>query len=196
MLGRAAAVGAPALSHRPGLHGDLNFDLARRVTGRPNLPLARVPLGYDPQDAETVERHLHALGVDPLLPFVVLHPFASLPYKEWGLGKFLELARCVTEEFDLPVDITSEKKDPALDWPRRIWGLSIPQLAALIEQAALFIGNNSGPMNVVGAMGTPTLIVEGPSPRGTGVPWTDAPAPGDLRQNARLHPARAPRAHS
>jgi heptosyltransferase-3 len=154
---------------------DLNFDLARRVTGRPDLPLVRVPLGYDPHDAEIVERRLQALGVAPSLAFVVLHPFASLPYKEWGLGKFLELARRITEEFDLPVVITSEKEDPDLDWPRRIWGLSIPQLAALIERSALFIGNNSGPMNMAGAMGTPTLIVEGPSPRGTGVPWTDAP---------------------
>jgi heptosyltransferase-3 len=155
---------------------DLNFDLARRVTGRSDLPLVRVPLGYDPRDAETVERRLQALGVDPSLPFVVLQPFASLPYKEWGLGKFLALARRLTEEFDLPVVIESQKELPPLDWPRRIWGLSIPQLAALIERAALFIGNNSGPMNMAGAMGTPTLIAEGPwAGAQWGVPWTDAP---------------------
>jgi hypothetical protein len=76
---------------------DLNFDLARRVTGRPDLPLVRVPLGYDANDAETVERRLQALGVDPSVPFVVLQPFASLPYKEWGLGKFLALARRLTK---------------------------------------------------------------------------------------------------
>jgi hypothetical protein len=29
-------------------------------------------------------------------------------------------------------------------------------------------------MNLAGAMGTPILIVEGPSIRRTGVPWTDA----------------------
>jgi len=158
---------------------DLNFDLARRVTGRSDLPLVRVPLGYDPHDAETVERRLQALGVDPSLPFVVLHPSAALPYKEWDLGKFLELARRITEAFGLPVVMTSEKETPAFDWPRRIWGLSIPQLAALLERAALFIGNNSGPMNVAGAMGTPTLIVEGPWAGGQwGVPWPDAPHRG------------------
>jgi ADP-heptose:LPS heptosyltransferase len=158
---------------------DLNFDLARRVTGRSDLPLVRVPLGYDTQAAETVERRLQALGVDPSLPFVVLHPAASLPYKEWALGKFFELARRITEEFDLPVVITSEKEAPALDWPRRIWGLSIPQLAALLERAALFIGNNSGPMNIAGAMGTPTLIAEGPWAGGQwGIPWPDAPHRG------------------
>jgi heptosyltransferase III len=154
---------------------DLNFDLARRVTNQPELQLVRVPLGYDPHDAKIVEQRLQALDINPSLPFVVVHPFASLPYKEWGLGKFLELARRITEECDLPVVITSEKEGATLDWPRRIWGLSVPQLAALIERAALFIGNNSGPMNMAGAMGTPTLIVDGPSPRGTGVPWTDAP---------------------
>jgi len=154
---------------------DLNFDLARRVTGQSDLALVRVPLGYDPHDAETVEQRLRAVGIDPSLPFVVLHPFAALTYKEWGIEKFLELARRITKEFDLPVVITSEKKDPALDWPRLIWGLSIPQLAALLERAALFIGNNSGPMNMAGAMGTPTLIVEGPVAREAGVPWTDTP---------------------
>jgi len=152
---------------------DLNFDLARRVTRRPDLPLVRVRLGYDPQDAKSVERRLQALAIDPSLPFIVLHPFAALTYKEWGIEKFLELADRITKEFDLPVVITTENQEPALDWPRRIWGLSIPQLAALIERAALFIGNNSGPMNMAGAMGTPTLIVEGPVAHEAGVPWTD-----------------------
>ena len=91
---------------------DLNFDLARRVTGQPDLALVRVPLGYDPHDAETVEQRLQAVGIDPSLPFVVLHPFAALTYKEWGIEKFLELARRITEEFDLPVVITSEKERP------------------------------------------------------------------------------------
>jgi heptosyltransferase-3 len=157
---------------------DVNFDLARRVTGRPDLPLLRIPLGYDPHDAEAIERRLRALGVDPSFPFVVLQPFASLPYKEWGLGKFLALARRLTEQFDLPVVIESQKEIPPFDWPRRIWGLSIPQLAALIERAALFIGNNSGPMNIAGAMGTPTLIAEGPWAGKADVPWTDAPHRG------------------
>ena len=154
---------------------DLNFDLARRVTGRSDLPLVRVPLGYDSHDAGTVERHLQVCGVDLSHPFIVLHPFAALPYREWGIGNFLELARRIVEKLHLPVVITSEKEDPVLDWRWRIWGLSIPQLAALIQRAALFIGNNSGPMNMAGAMGTPTLSIEGPSAREAGVPWTDAP---------------------
>jgi heptosyltransferase-3 len=157
---------------------DLNFDLARRVARRVDLPLTRVPLGYDAQDVEIVERRLQAIGVDALRPFVVLQPFASLPYKEWGLEKFLALARRLTEELDLAVVIESEKDLPALEWPRRISGLSIPQLAVLIERAAFFIGNNSGPMNVAGAMGTPTLIIEGPWAGNAGVPWTDAPHRG------------------
>ena len=165
---------------------DLNFDLARRVTGRSDLPLVRVPLGYDPRDAETVERRLQALGVDPSLAFVVLQPFASLPYKEWGLGKFLALARRLTEEFDLPVVIESQKELPPLDWPRRIWGLSIPQLAALLERAALFIGNNSGPMNMAGAMRTPALIVEGPWAGGNGA------CRGRTRRTGGSTPKRSP----
>jgi heptosyltransferase-3 len=157
---------------------DLNFDLARHVARRVDLPLIRVPLGYDPLDAEIVERRLQALGVDPSLSFVVLQPFASLPYKEWGLENFLALARRLMDELHLPVVIESQKSLPTLDWPRRISGLSIPQLAVLIERAALFIGNNSGPMNVAGAMGTPTLIVEGPWAGTAGVPWTDTPHRG------------------
>jgi heptosyltransferase-3 len=176
-LARLLSERLPCGTHRNPV--DLNFDLARRVTGQSDLPLVRVPLGYDPHDVEVVERRLQALGIDPSLPFVVLHPSASLPYKEWGLGKFLELARRITDEFDLPVVMTSEKEKPDLDWPRRIWGVSIPQLAALLERAVLFIGNNSGPMNLAGAMGTATLIAEGPWAGGQwGVPWPDAPHRG------------------
>jgi ADP-heptose:LPS heptosyltransferase len=170
-----------ALPYRAGRNlVDLNFDLARRVTGRHDLPLIRTPLGYGPHDADTVERRLRAIGVDPSLPFILLHPFAALPYREWGLVNFLELAHRITSDLDLPVVIASEKEDHAVVWSQRVWGLSIPQLAALIERAALFIGNNSGPMNIAGAMGTPTLTVEGPSAREAGVPWTDAP-------NQRIH---------
>jgi heptosyltransferase III len=154
---------------------DLNFDLARRVTGRSDLPLVRVPLGYDSHDARIAEHRLELLGIRSSQLFVVLHPSAALPYKEWGVAKFLDLARRITKEFDLPVVVTSEAEEPKLDWPQRVWGLSIPQLAALIERAALFIGNNSGPMNVAGAMNTPTLIAEGPIAREAGIPWNDAP---------------------
>jgi histidinol-phosphate phosphatase family protein len=34
---------------------------------------------------------------------------------------------------------------------------SLPELAALLEKAALFVGNDSGPMHLAAAMGTPTV---------------------------------------
>jgi len=51
-------------------------------------------------------------------------------------------------------------------------------MAALVERCALFLGNDSGPMHVAAAVGTPTVAVFGP-----GVPTKTAPyVPEDRRR--------------
>ena len=52
---------------------------------------------------------------------------------------------------------------------------TIRRMAALIERAGLFVGSDSGPMHIAGAVGTPTVGIFGPgmpektAPRGEGV---------------------------
>ena len=47
----------------------------------------------------------------------------------------------------------------------------LPTLAAFLEKATFFVGNDSGLMHLSAAMGTPTLGLFGPSPENIYAPW-------------------------
>ena len=51
-------------------------------------------------------------------------------------------------------------------------GLTIPELAELIRGARLYIGNDSGPMHLAAAVGTPTVAVWGSSDSRRWRPWS------------------------
>jgi heptosyltransferase I len=61
---------------------------------------------------------------------------------------------------------------------------TLPELIALLAQARLVVGNDSGPLHLAAAMGVPTLALFGPTD-----PNQFRPYPGDDRQN---HVLRAP----
>jgi heptosyltransferase-3 len=154
---------------------DLNYDLVRYATDRPALSPTRVALAYGRDEVHAVEQKLRAVGISPDRPLIVVHPFAKLRYREWGLHKFLELARRLTEETSIPCVIIAESGAGAeLEGRQAISGLSIHELAALLHRAVLFVGNNSGPMHIAAAMGTPTLTIQGPNPVEWRVFWRDA----------------------
>ena len=50
-------------------------------------------------------------------------------------------------------------------------GLTIPELAELIRGARLYIGNDSGPMHLASAVGTPTVVPWGSSNSRAWHPW-------------------------
>lgn len=152
---------------------DLNFDLVRKLAGRPDLQPERIPVGTRPADHQTAEARLRAIGVEPGQPFVLVHPFAKLAFRRWALERFAELARRLDAWGIVPVVVAAE---PIADLgpARAIHGLSLSELAALCARARLFIGNNSGPMHVAASMGTRTLVLQGPSPMEWTLPWKPA----------------------
>lgn len=153
---------------------DINFDLVRYATGRKELVPARVPIRYGAGDRQTVEQLLAAVGVRPK-GFIVIHPQAKLPYREWGLANYRAVAMRLERELGIPCVVVTERWEPVISLRHRISGLNISQLAALFDLASLFIGNNSGPMHVAAAMGTPCLIIEGPTAPNWKISWSDVP---------------------
>jgi heptosyltransferase III len=154
---------------------DLNFDLIRHISGQRTLRPTRVAIGYDAADVATVERRLLSIGLRTGTDFVVLHPFAKLRYREWGIRNYMTVARELTTRDGIPTVLVSETDPSELRWPLTLCGLSVHELAVLFERARLFVGNNSGPMHIAAAMGTPTRIPQGPSAPEWNVPWIDAP---------------------
>jgi ADP-heptose:LPS heptosyltransferase len=125
---------------------------------------------FAPADAARVAERLRAGGVDPRRPYCVVNPNAGALSLErrWPRPMFAELAR----RLELPVvwiGSTSEREyteglralagKPTLDLAGE---LTAAELVALLAGAALVVSNDSGPMHVAAALGTPTLGLFGP----------------------------------
>lgn len=104
-------------------------------------------------------------------PLVLLHPGSGGRRKCWPLSRFLALAhRCLQQglavllvhgpaETDLAAQLHGDPRcrDLTLCPP------GLLDLAGLLERAALFVGNDSGPGHLAAALGTPTLSIFGPT---------------------------------
>ena len=101
--------------------------------------------------------------------YAVIHPFAAKPEKTWPAASFVKLA----ESLDLEPVFVGASTDDFLPFDR--WknarGASLPELAQLMRDAALFIGNDSGPAHIAAAFGLPSVVLFGPSDARIWSPW-------------------------
>jgi ADP-heptose:LPS heptosyltransferase len=105
--------------------------------------------------------------------YAVIHPLAATPEKTWPAPFFLELASYVRQDLGLePVFIGGPGEDLSqFQIFRTLVGTPLGELARLLRDASLFIGNDSGPAHVAAAFGTPELIFFGPSDEEIWHPW-------------------------
>ncbi len=105
----------------------------------------------------------------PAKPYAVLHPGSREASRRWPAERFLEVAQHLaaggltvvftgTSEERRLADALGEGVDGALSLAGRT---SLGALAALLEGAAVFVGNDSGPAHLARAVGTPTVTVHG-----------------------------------
>ncbi|MFL5682718.1 MAG: glycosyltransferase family 9 protein [Chloroflexota bacterium] len=101
-------------------------------------------------------------------PYVVLHPGATDPRRRWPIDRFAQVARAsralgrrvvitgTPEERELTAALgaaTGDGASPALIADR----LSLPALLGLLAGADLVVSNDTGPLHVAIAAGTPTV---------------------------------------
>ena len=131
----------------------------------------------EPGDSERVARLLAERGLPAGSPFVVLNPNAgglSLE-RRWPRERFAELARALVESDRTPVVLVGSpaereyvaglREEARLEpgWLVDLAGeLSIGELCALLARAGALVSNDSGPMHIGAALGTPTLGLFGP----------------------------------
>jgi ADP-heptose:LPS heptosyltransferase len=101
--------------------------------------------------------------------YAVIHPLASTPEKTWPAKSFLDLAAALDFE---PVFIGGPGEDlsPFQNW-RTVSGAPLPELARLMRDASLFIGNDSGPAHLAAAFALPSVVLFGPSDAEIWAPW-------------------------
>jgi heptosyltransferase-1 len=105
--------------------------------------------------------------------FAVLIPGSAHARKCWPAERFAKIAEFLHQEAGLRIVAAGSQKEKTV--VEKIAGLSkapivnfagcttLPQLAALFEQAALVIGNDTGPTHMAAAMDVPTVVIFGPT---------------------------------
>lgn len=123
----------------------------------------RVPAGA----TDRIRQLLHEKGVDLSHPWVVMHVGATAPSRRYPPEGFARAARRLvqqdgvqvvftgtTPEHDLVEQVRAGMQAPSYSLVGR---LSLGELAALISLAPLLISNNTGPVHVAAAVGTPVV---------------------------------------
>ncbi|WP_254634003.1 glycosyltransferase family 9 protein [Mesorhizobium sp. GbtcB19] len=138
-----------------------------------------------PLEALGVELRVRAPSIQPLLPetaralalldksglqrnaFLVVHAGASFPGRRWLPERFAEAIDIMSAETGLPAVLVggpdeAEANDKIMSLVRTpvvnlVGALSLETLLALLKEARLFLGNESGPMHMAAATGTPVV---------------------------------------
>lgn len=110
---------------------------------------------------------LRELGVDRRRPWVVVHPGASAPSRRYPAEGFAEATRRLVVDHEWQVVFTgSDAERELIEHIRKGMGvpshtlagrLLLAELAALLALAPLLIANNTGPVHLAAAVGTPVV---------------------------------------
>jgi heptosyltransferase-3 len=153
---------------------ELNLDALRRIGVQPALNERKVR--FVPGAA--AERTVDALELPQ--PFVHMHPASRWHFKCWPAERNAELIDRLAAEGHRVVLTSAPEESAFIDAiiaktaakPMNLGGkLSLKELGALTARARLFIGVDSMPMHLASAMGTPTVVLFGPSGEDEWGPW-------------------------
>jgi lipopolysaccharide heptosyltransferase II len=127
----------------------------------------RLSLRVPPEARHRVASTLRELGLGDDHRWVVFHPGSTAPSRRYPPEGFAKVARRLAESHGLHAVFTGTADDRSLvDAIRREVGrrstsfageLSLAELAALIERAPVLVANNTGPVHVAAAVGTPVV---------------------------------------
>jgi predicted lipopolysaccharide heptosyltransferase III len=132
-----------------------------------------------PDIQKSAARILERESVPSELPIIAIQPFSLWRYKEWSVDKYIQLIHRMISEYRVSIVITGSQDESvrAKDLVDRCEGYSgrgrqvfnlagktsLGELAALIQSCRLSIGVDSAGMHIAAAVGTPTVVIFGPS---------------------------------
>ena len=151
---------------------EIYLDLARAIglsTGSPHMHF--IPTSEERQKVSP-DRHLRVA----VFPGGGSNPGMQLTAKRWPLERYREIVRRLVLERDMHVLLIGGPDDKVLT-QKLMEGLDMPdgmvtdlagktsfgEMAAYLEACALFIGNDSSPMHLAAAVGTPVIAIFGPT---------------------------------
>lgn len=133
---------------------------------------ARLRFTRQPADDERMRQRLEALGLGAGQAYVLLHPGATAPSRRYPSEAFAaamaQLRASAPAGLALVVcagagesSLLAPLREPVPGWAPLVVSepLSIGELAALVAGARVLVANNSGPVHLAAALGTPVVDV-------------------------------------
>jgi lipopolysaccharide heptosyltransferase II len=157
----------------------------------PDRNADRVQMFVDPSARAAADRRLEKIGVPAGGRVILLHVSAGNPFRRWPESSFAELAASLVERAPRrwvlvtggPSDRAAAERVIALARTRagadaeRIVSaedLSLAELRAMMDRAALFVGGDSGPLHIAATSDVPVVGLYGPTLPERSAPWRPA----------------------
>jgi heptosyltransferase-2 len=173
------------IPYRVGFSSALSFTLTRNVKDLRHLGL-RHESEYtldivrsfginDPSDKPAGVRffseHQKKVKIAQGRKVVAIHPGSSCPSKKWPVERYAELIKMILRDTPHAVAVVGGGEEKVLgevlkkEDPERVLDLTgtlnLKELAAFFTECEVLISNDSGPVHVAAAAGTPTLVIFG-----------------------------------
>ncbi|MDA1049633.1 MAG: glycosyltransferase family 9 protein [Planctomycetota bacterium] len=128
-------------------------------------PVVQFALPVIPEVEGKVDAMIHAAHLD--CDFVAVNPGAGWDSKLWSAYRYGRVARSLGERHQLPSFVLwSGERERA--WAEQIVACSggravlappttLPELAAVLRRARMFVGSDTGPLHIAAAVGTPCV---------------------------------------
>jgi len=135
-------------------------------------------LSVEPSAAAAVKRRLHACGVTPSEPLIVINPTATGGWRDWPEEHWVRVASALAASGRIVLigmalyrarhhALTARLRSGAIDLTGET---DLSQLVALLARCALHLGPDTGTVHLAAALGRPVVSVYGPTS-----PWRASP---------------------
>lgn len=149
-------------------HHEVNYNLELvRLLGIPASP-STLHLPTDPEKESQAQQLMNACGIALGHHPIAIHPWTSNPQKSWPLESFGEVTRLLQKSGHTIVVIGGPESIHSMDEAKPMFStgyinlvgrVPLGILPALLKQCAVLVSNDSGPVHVAAAVGTPTVVV-------------------------------------
>lgn len=153
---------------------DYTFDILRHMGIEGRDRALYMPVKRASEDRIAALFKDNGIGMDDIV--VVINPGASCPSKRWRAEKFAGVANDLVEKLGVRIVLISDKTDKAFgdktaslvkkDCLNLSGNTTVSDIASILRRADLFISNDSGPVHIACAVGTPVISIFGRSDRG------------------------------
>ncbi len=119
-------------------------------------------------DDNIIDKLLKKEKADTGSPLIGLFPGAGHPSRRWPLERFAELAEYLNRNDGVrPIVFAGPEERPLIPQMKSLFPkstiifdrLTIPQLAAAQARLAVLVSNDTGPMHIAAAVGTPVVLL-------------------------------------